>query len=442
MLVRRAVCHADLVPVMRIAGKSADFACPANVESTHQACRGHCFQTHPISMDKERPRAAAAARVGTSKLPGVGTTIFTVISALAHEHGAVNLGQGFPDFDCDPRLQQRYAQAVATGHNQYAPMAGVAALRNAIAAKVAAASGHRYDADTEITVTAGATQAIMTTILALVSPGDEVIVLEPVYDSYVPSIVLAGGAPVPIPLDHARGYAPDWERIRAAVTARTRMLLLNFPHNPTGRTLRREDVRALEELVAATGILVLSDEVYEHIVFDGVPHRSIAASPALAENAVVISSFGKTFHTTGWKIGYACAPARLSAEIRKVHQFMVFAVNTPAQHALAAHLQDPAPYVQLPAFYQAKRDLFCAGLRASRFEVLPCEGTYFVLARYGAISDATEAEFVRTLVTRHGVAAIPIAGLYVRPFEAQVVRFCFAKKDETLHAALERLVRA
>jgi len=390
-------------------------------------------------MDREKPVDASAARIGNSKLPNVGTTIFTVISALAQQHRAVNLGQGFPDFDCDRRLQQRLAEAVAAGHNQYAPMTGVAALRAAIAAKVAALYGRQYNADSEITVTAGATQAIMATILALVSPGDEVIVLEPVYDSYVPSIVLAGGIPVPVPLDHTRGYAPDWERIRKAVTPRTRLLLLNFPHNPTGRTLRAEDIRALEELVAATGIQLVSDEVYEHIVFDGVPHRSIAASPSLAANAVIISSFGKTFHTTGWKIGYTCAPTRLSEEIRKVHQFMVFAVNTPAQHALAAYLQDPAPYLGLPAFYQAKRDLFCAGLQASRFELLACEGTYFVLARYGAISNATEADFVRQLVTQHGVAAIPIAGFYLQPFEAQVVRFCFAKKDETLRVALRRL---
>jgi methionine aminotransferase len=391
-------------------------------------------------MDRQTAVTPSAARLGASRLPNVGTTIFTVISALAQEHGAVNLGQGFPDFDCDPVLQQRFAQALAAGHNQYAPMTGVPALRATIAAKVAA-YGHRYDADREITITAGATQAIMATILALVSPGDEVIVLEPVYDSYVPSILLAGATPVAIPLDHTRGYAPDWERVRRAITPRTRLLLLNFPHNPTGRTLRPHDLRALEEIVAATGILLLSDEVYEHIVFDGVPHRSIASSPALAANAVLISSFGKTLHATGWKIGYACAPARISAEIRKVHQFMVFAVNTPAQHAIAAYLADPAPYLGLPAFYQAKRDLFCEGLRATRFELLPCEGTYFVLARYGAISAQTEAEFVRTLVTQHGVAAIPIAGFYQQPFEAQVVRFCFAKKDETLREALRRLQR-
>ncbi len=390
-------------------------------------------------MNERHPLSAVPARLGASRLPQVGTTIFTVISALAQQHGAVNLGQGFPDFDCDPRLQAHLGAALAAGHNQYAPMAGVPALRAAIADKVATLYGRAYHADNEITVTAGATQAIMASILALVAPGDEVIVLEPVYDSYVPSILLAGGTPVPVPLDHTRGYAPDWERIRKAVTPRTRMLLLNFPHNPTGRTLREGDLRALEELVAATGILLLSDEVYEHIVFDGAPHRSLASSPALAENAVVISSFGKTFHTTGWKIGYACAPAHLTAEIRKVHQFMVFAVNTPAQHAIAAYLQDPAPYLDLPAFYQAKRDLFCAGLRESRFELLPCEGTYFVLARYGAISDVSEADFVRRLVTQHGVAAIPIAGFYREPFEARVVRFCFAKKDDTLRAALARL---
>jgi methionine aminotransferase len=371
-------------------------------------------------------------------LPGVGTTIFSVVSSLAQKHGAVNLGQGFPDFDCDDRLKALLAQAVADGHNQYAPMPGVPALRLAIADKVAA-YGRRYDPDSEITVTAGATQAILTAVLALVAPGDEVIVLEPVYDSYVPAIQLAGGTPVPVPLDPARGYAPDWERIRAAITARTRLLMLNFPHNPTGRTLREDDLRALEAIVAETGVLLLSDEVYEHIVFDGVPHRSVAASPTLAAHAVLISSFGKTFHATGWKIGYACAPASLTAELRKVHQFNVFAVNTPAQHALAAYLQDPAPYLGLPAFYQAKRDLFCDGLARTRFALLPCEGTYFVLARYAAISDESEGDFVRTLVTRHGVAAIPVAGFYARPFEAQVVRFCFAKKESTLREALQRL---
>jgi len=390
-------------------------------------------------MDRSPATPLHPPRLGPSKLPGIGTTIFTVISALAQKHGAVNLGQGFPDFDCDPALKDHYTQALAAGHNQYAPMAGVLPLRLAIEEKVAA-YGHRYDPETEITVTAGATQAIMTAILALVSPGDEVVVLEPVYDSYVPSILLAGGTPVAVPLDHTRGYAPDWARIRAAITPRTRLLMLNFPHNPTGRTLREDDIRALEEIVATTGVLILSDEVYEHIVFDGAPHRSMASSPLLAAHSVLISSFGKTLHTTGWKIGYACAPAALTGELRKVHQFNVFAVNTPAQHAIATYLRDPTPYRTLPGFYQARRDLFCDGLRGSRFNLLPCEGTYFVLARYDAISDEAEADFVRTLVTRHGVAAIPVAGFYLQPFEARVVRFCFAKQEETLREALRRLV--
>jgi methionine aminotransferase len=282
----------------------------------------------------------------------------------------------------------------------------------------------------------------MTAVLALVQPGDEVVVLEPVYDSYVPSIELAGGRPVFVPLDAARGYAPDWERVRAAITPRTRLLMLNFPHNPTGRVLADEDLAALERIVAETGVLLLSDEVYEHIVFDGVPHCSLARSPLLAASAVVISSFGKTFHTTGWKVGYACAPARLSAEFRKVHQFMVFAVNTPAQHAFAAYLADPAPYETLPVFYQAKRDLFVEGLRGTPFRVLPCPGTYFLLADYGAVSDLPEAEFAQKMIVDYGVAVIPVSVFYDRPVEHRVVRFCFAKKEQTLQLALERLQRA
>jgi methionine aminotransferase len=381
----------------------------------------------------------ARLRTGASKLPRVGTTIFTVMSQLAVQHDAVNLGQGFPDFNCDERLQALLADAMRAGHNQYAPMAGVASLRSALADKNAALYGHRYDADSEITVTAGATQAIMTAVLALVHPGDEVIVLEPVYDSYVPSIELAGGRPVYVPLDADRGYAPDWERVRAAITPRTRLMMLNFPHNPTGRVLDDADLAALEEIVSATGVLLLSDEVYEHIVFDGAPHRSLMRSPLLAASTVVISSFGKTFHTTGWKVGYACAPKALTAEIRKVHQFMVFAVNTPAQHAFAAYLADPAPYRQLPSFYQRKRDLFVAGLATTRFRVLPCEGTYFVLADYSAISDLPEAEFAKKMITDHGVAVIPVSVFYDEPVDRGVIRFCFAKKDETLNRAIERL---
>jgi methionine aminotransferase len=374
-----------------------------------------------------------------SKLPSVGTTVFTVMSALAVRHGAVNLGQGFPDFDCDPGLQALLAEAVAAGHNQYAPMAGVQALRQAVADKNARLYGRAYDAEAEITITAGATQAIMTAVLAVVRPGDEVIVLEPTYDSYVPSIVLAGGVPVYVALDHRRGYAPDWDRVRAAVTPRTRLLMLNFPHNPSGRCLGSADLDALETIARDTDMLLLSDEVYEHIVFDGKPHQSLARSPMLAERTFVISSFGKTLHTTGWKIGTCCAPAPLTAELRKVHQFMVFAVNTPAQHAIARFLEQPAHYETLPAFYQAKRDLFVAGLQHTRLRPLPCAGTYFVLADYSAVADEPEADFAQRLVRHHGVAAIPIAGLYAQPFDNRIIRFCFAKKDETLHAALARL---
>jgi methionine aminotransferase len=392
---------------------------------------------HPLAV-------RVGPRLGASKLPAVGTTIFSVMSALSAMHGAVNLGQGFPDFDCDPRLQQLFTQAMAAGHNQYAPMPGVPALRQALAAKHARLYGHAYDVDTEITVTAGATQAIMAAVLALVRAGDEVVVLEPVYDSYIPSITLAGGQAVGIPLDYANGYAPDWDRIRDAITPRTRLLVLNFPHNPTGRCLTDADLNALESIVADTGVLLLSDEVYEHVVFDGQPHRSLATSPLLAAHGVVISSVGKTFHTTGWKIGYALAPAALTAEIRKVHQFMTFAVNTPGQHAIAAYLADPAPYETLPAFYQAKRDLFCAGLGKTRFRLLPCQGTYFVLADYSAIADEPDEEFAQRLIREAGVASIPISVFYersARPADRRVVRFCFAKRDETLRTAVERLER-
>jgi methionine aminotransferase len=385
-----------------------------------------------------RESQGASARFAGSRLPGVGTTIFTVMSQLAARHGAVNLGQGFPDFDCDPRLQQMLAEAVEQGHNQYAPMIGVASLREAIARKNAELYGHSHDPDAEITITAGATQAIMATVLALVHPGDEVIVFEPVYDSYVPSIELAGGRAVRIPLDAAAGYAPDWERVRAAITPKTRLIMLNFPHNPSGCILHPQDLSMLEQIVTTTGVLLLSDEVYEHIVFDGVAHCSVLSSPLLAAASVMISSFGKTCHTTGWKVGYACAPAALSAEIRKVHQFMVFAVNTPAQHALARYLQE-RDWVGLAGFYQAKRDLFVAGLRATRLRPLPCPGTYFVLAEYSSVSDLPEADFAQHLVRTAGVASIPVSALYDPPLERRIVRFCFAKKEQTLHDALDRL---
>jgi methionine aminotransferase len=377
-----------------------------------------------------------------SRLPDVGTTIFTVMSQLAAQHQAINLGQGFPDFDCDPRLQALVTEAMRSGHNQYAPMTGIAALREAIAAKVERLYGHAYHPANEITVTAGATQALMTAILCAVHPGDEVIVLEPVYDSYLPCIRLAGGRPVPVALNPGRSeqpYGVPWDRVRAAVTPRTRLIMLNSPHNPSGAVFTTADIDALEAIVRDTGIVLISDEVYEHIVFDGLAHQSLSRRPALAERAFVISSFGKTFHATGWKVGYCCAPPSLSTEFRKLHQFNVFAVNTPVQHALAAFLRDPAPYETLPAFYQAKRDRFRAGLARSRFRLLPCPGTYFQVVDYSAISDESEEAFARRLTVEVGVAAIPVSAFYDRPLEGKVVRFCFAKKEETLDKALEKL---
>jgi methionine aminotransferase len=379
------------------------------------------------------------APVLRTKMPKVGTTIFTVMSALAAERGAVNLGQGFPDFDCDPKLVDAVADAMRVGHNQYPPMAGVPALRRAISDKVALLYGRRYDADTEITVTAGATQAIFTAILALVRPGDEVIVVEPSYDSYIPNIELTGGVAVRVGM--TADFRVDWDGIEAAVTPRTRAILVNSPHNPSGQTMSDADMRRLESIAVDRGLFVISDEVYEHMVFDGEPHRSAGSYPALAERSFVVSSFGKTYHVTGWKVGYCAAPAALSAEFRKVHQFNVFTVNTPVQHGLAAHMADPAPYLELGAFYQRKRDLFRTGLADTRFRLYPGQGTYFQMVDYTAISDLPEAEFAKWLTTEIGVAAIPLSAFYAVPVEHGIVRFCFAKKDETLRLALERLSR-
>ena len=384
------------------------------------------------------PQRPPARRL-ESRLPKVGTTIFTVMSALAAERGAVNLGQGFPDFDCDPRLADAVADAMRRGLNQYPPMAGVPALRGVIADKIARLYGARYDRDHEITVTAGATQAIFSAILAIVRPGDEVIVIEPVYDSYVPNIELAGGTAVAIPMTER--FEVPWDRVRAAVTPRTRAILVNSPHNPSGRILDEADLGALEALAVERDLFVISDEVYEHMVFDGRPHLSASRFPALAARTFVVSSFGKTFHVTGWKVAYCAAPAELTAEFRKVHQFMVFTVNTPAQHGLAAFMADPAPYLGLPAFYQRKRDLFRAGLEGTRLRLLPCEGTYFQLADYSAVSDLPEAAFAQWLTREIGVAAIPLSAFYERPVEHGIVRFCFAKRDETLAQAIERLRR-
>lgn len=374
----------------------------------------------------------------TSRLPHVGTTIFTVMSALASEHRAINLGQGFPDFDCDPALVDAVAAAMREGLNQYPPMAGVPALREAVAAKIEAVHGRRYDPGSEITITAGATQAILTAVLAVVHPGDEVIVLEPCYDSYAPNIELAGGTVVRVPLQPGT-FRPDFARIAAALTPRTRALLVNSPHNPSGTCWSQHEMQQLADLLAPTDVVVISDEVYEHMVFDGQVHQSVARFPALAERSLVVSSFGKTFHVTGWKVGYVAAPQPLTAEFRKVHQFNVFTVNTPMQHGLAAYLRDPGPWQELPAFYQRKRDRFRAGLQGSRFGLLPSTGTYFQCVDYSAVSDLGEADFCRWLTTEVGVAAIPLSAFYEGGFEQRIVRFCFAKKDETLDAALQRL---
>jgi methionine aminotransferase len=372
-----------------------------------------------------------------SRLPKVGTTIFTVMSALAQEHGAVNLGQGFPDFDCDPRLVDAVDAAMRAGLNQYPPMTGIAALRERVATKIEALYGHRYDATREITITAGATQAILTAILALVHPGDEVIVLDPSYDSYDPNIVLAGATPVHVPLVPGT-FAPDFAHIAAAITPRTRAIVINTPHNPSGTCWSRTDMLRLAELLRPTDIIVVSDEVYEHMVYDG-EHQSVARFPELAARSVVVSSFGKTYHVTGWKIGYAAAPAALSTEFRKVHQFNVFTVNTPMQHGIAAFMADPSHHVGLPAFYRAKRDRFRAGLAKTRLRALPCQGTYFQCVDYSAVSDQPEADFCLWLTKEVGVAAIPLSAFYADAFEQRIARFCFAKKDETLALALDRL---
>jgi methionine aminotransferase len=377
-----------------------------------------------------------------SRLPNVGTTIFTLMSALASEKNAVNLGQGFPDFDCDPALIEAVGNAMKSGFNQYPPMPGVPALRQAIADKIARLYHHQYNPGTEITVTAGATQAILTAILSVVHAGDEVILIEPAYDSYVPAIELAGGKPVPVQMELGPdGYAVPWAQVAAAVTRRTRLIIINSPHNPTGSVLRAADLAALAGIVRNTDLLILSDEVYEHMAYGGIEHQSISRIPELAARAFVVSSFGKTYHVTGWKIGYVAAPAVLMQEFRKVHQFNVFSVNTPVQHGLARYMANPAPYLELAAFYQRKRDLFQAGLRQSRFRLLPADGTYFQCVDYSAISDLPELEFAQWLTAEIGVAAIPVSAFYSRPRESGIVRFCYAKRDETLQAALQRLVK-
>lgn len=377
-----------------------------------------------------------------SRLPNVGTTIFTVMSALATQHKAVNLGQGFPDFDCDPKLVDGVTTAMQQGHNQYPPMPGVPALRQAIAAKIEAVYARQYSADTEITITAGATQAILTAILCCVGPGDEVIVLEPCYDSYVPNIELTGATVVRVPLTPGT-FRPDFDKIGAALSPKTRAIIINSPNNPSGTVWSPEDMRRLDQLLAPTNVLVISDEVYEHMVYAPLRHESVARYPGLAARSFIVSSFGKTYHVTGWKVGYVAAPAALMAEFRKVHQFNVFTVNTPMQYGLAAYMQNPAPYLELPAFYDAKRQLFRDGLANTKLRLLPCEGTYFQCVSIADLAvperDLPDADFCQWLTREIGVAAIPLSAFYGDGFDQKVIRFCFAKQDETLRAAMGRL---
>jgi methionine aminotransferase len=360
------------------------------------------------------------------------------MSRMAAERGAINLSQGFPDFDCDPELVETVARHMRDGRNQYAPMQGILALREAIAAKYEHYHGRRYDPETEITVTSGGTEAIFDAVAAVVRPGDEVIVLEPCYDSYVPAVELNGGLPVVVSMTPP-AYAIDWDGVRAAVTPRTRMLIVNSPHNPTGSVLTPADIAELTRTVTGTDILSVSDEVYEHIIFDGVRHESLARHEALASRSFVIGSFGKTYHTTGWKVGYAVAPAALTAEFRKVHQFVTFATNTPVQHAVAEFLASRRGLDELSPFYQAKRDLFLRLMEGSRFRPLPCRGSYFQLMDYSAISDEDDVAFAVRTTKEHGVASIPTSPFLYRTSAPKAVRFCFAKKDGTLEQAAERI---
>ncbi|WP_149193248.1 pyridoxal phosphate-dependent aminotransferase [Luteimonas suaedae] len=377
-----------------------------------------------------------------TKLPKVGTTIFTVMSQLAAEHEAVNLGQGFPDFPVPARLVEELDRATRAGHNQYAPMTGIPALRQAIAAKTARVYGVRPDPDAEITVTSGATEAIFNAVQAVVRAGDEVIVLDPAYDSYEPAIELAGARAVHVPLD-PQTFAPDWQRIGDAIGPKTSMLMINSPHNPSGAMLSAEDMDTLADLLRDSGVWLLSDEVYEHIVFDGARHESVLRHPELRARAFVVSSFGKTYHCTGWKLGYCIAPPALSAEFRKVHQYNVFCTFAPAQHAFAAMLEaEPEHYEQLGAFYQAKRDRFREQLLTTKLRPLPVPGGYFQLVDYSAVSDLDDAAFCRWLTRERGVAAIPLSPFYETPPAGQrLARLCFAKNAATLDAAIERLQR-
>lgn len=376
-----------------------------------------------------------------SKLPDVGTTIFTVMSRMAAEHGAINLSQGYPDFPVPSELLEKLNEYAQRGENQYPPMHGIAYLREQIAAKLARCYDITADAESEITVTSGATEALFVAIHSVVTKGDEVIVFDPAYDSYEPTVSLAGGHTIHIPLT-AGDFAIDWDRVRSAVSGRTRLIIINSPHNPTGAVIQRSDLDELADIIEDTRILVLSDEVYEHMVFGSDNHHSIASHPALREQSFVVSSFGKTYHATGWKVGYCVASPALTTEFRKVHQFVTFTTHTPTQWAIADYLEHhPEHDEQLPAFYKAKRDLFLKEMQGIGFQMTPSHGTYFQLAAYGNISSSDDVSFVTELTQQAGVAAIPVSVFYESPPEQRLVRFCFAKSDDTLAEAAGLLRR-
>jgi methionine aminotransferase len=375
-----------------------------------------------------------------SKLPHVGTTIFTVMSRLAAEHNAINLSQGFPDFDCAPELRALVTKYVNAGLNQYPPMAGVPVLREAVAEKVEALYGARYDVEHEVTIVPGATYGIYTAVAAMVRPGDEVILFEPAYDSYAPAVEVNGGVPVYVQLTYP-DYAIPWQAVQQAITPRTRMIIINTPNNPTASVFSAEDLRMLEGMLAGTDVVIVSDEVYEHIVFDGHAHQSVARFPGLAERSFLVSSFGKTYHVTGWKMGYVLAPRELMTEFRKVHQFNAFVTNAPLQYAFAEHMKDRDAYLGLAAFYQKKRDFFLGALEGSRFEPLPSRGTFFQNLCYEAVSDERDTELAVRLTRERGVASIPVSVFYREPPQHKVLRFCFAKSETTLARGAEILRR-
>ena len=375
-----------------------------------------------------------------SKLPKVGTTIFTVMSKMAADYNAINLSQGFPDFPVDPKLISLVNTFMQKGNNQYPPMGGVMTLRERIAEKTASLYGASYDPEHEVTVTAGATQAIFTAIQALIREEDEVIIFTPAYDCYAPAVELAGGKAIYVPLQ-APDFQIDWEEVKKLVTRRTRMIMINTPHNPTGTIWRQEDLIQLERITAGNDIIILSDEVYEHIVFDGEAHQSVARYPKLAERSVIVGSFGKTFHATGWKVGYTLAPKNIMAEFRKVHQYNVFTVNHPVQLAIAEYMKSPDTYLEVSAMYQAKRDFFLRAIAGSKFSIHPSSGTYFQLLGYEKLSNKSDIEFASELTQQHGVASIPISVFYHNQIQNGVLRFCFAKEDETLEKAAEILVK-